>query len=986
MNRMNMIITDLLPETRGPNYTFNRNDSYSYVDHCAVSQDIIGLVHHTTVMPESVLNSSDHLAIMISINIKVPAAKIKKNLSRPAWSKVSPGDRDELYAHPLDIAVQNILLSFDLDPNDIINSNFDKTISPVDLNRFVQMLTEQMRNASYNLPISRYNPAAKPFWSESLKYLKNSSIEALKLWEQAGKPKGTELHEKYKSTKKLFQKTYDKTELEFEVQSIHELANKGELDQKYFWWCYNRMKKKSKGVSPIKDDSGNLITDVDMIRNEWSAYYEKLLGDDYEYRGDPDFYSGILHEFQNIRELQSNTSYLKGGAITQDEVLKIISNLELMKAPGWDEITNEHVKYAGNLTKAAITYMLNKIIENEDIPQNLKRGFMISLPKPHKDSTVKTNNRGITLLPVFYKMFERILLNREREWLFGPEVMSECQGAGREEISCLHTSFLVQESISHNLQVHGKAFSLLMDIMKAFDGVWLAGMLVKLYNMNIDIKTWKLLDNAYSNFQCAALVDGSPGPWFIVKRGVHQGGPISMPIYQASMNDLLIEFQQANVGTIIANTNLTCPAHADDIALVTYYKMAMNVLANIAYNHSIKWFYSFSVDKCIVMEFGNVTRMEREIPIRLGPDVVKTKPQAKHMGLTLTSNHKLELETYDKRADDLKSITFAARSLGSKSVPVVPSVVSKIYESVAIPKSLYGMEVVPINQSGLEVIEKAHRGMSKLIQNIPNNTPNASHLAPIGWHTLDTKISVMKLSFLWRLLCLPIDNIYRKVVTYFIQLCLNDHYVNLKSPTYSMVTYVKRYNLTNLLMESLYSDNHGKISLYKNQIKNVVYKYEEYCWKATMFLLYDVPHYVNCVSDIKMHPWWNFVKNAPGFYRPVSCIIALICGAQPKFLQTNFDNMFCCLCPDRIIDSATHVLFECSALSVHRNLYMSKIRLSMPLAMKNEFDNMSYSSKLIFILSGMNSKYCHEFLIIYKSMSIFVYEMYKARKKRYEPP
>ena len=57
---------------------------------------------------------------------------------------------------------------------------------------------------------------------------------------------------------------------------------------------------------------------------------------------------------------------------------------------------------------------------------------------------------------------------------------------------------------------------------------------------------------------------------------------------------------------------------------------------------------------------------------KLGPDIVKIKPQAKHMGLTLTSDHKLELETYDKRADDLKSITFAARSLGSRSVPVVP--------------------------------------------------------------------------------------------------------------------------------------------------------------------------------------------------------------------------------------------------------------------------------------------------------------------------
>ena len=176
------------------------------------------------------------------------------------------------------------------------------------------------------------------------------------------------------------------------------------------------------------------------------------------------------------------------------------------------------------------------------------------------------------------------------------------------------------------------------------------------------------------------------------------------------------------------------------------------------------------------------------------------------------------------------------------------------------------MEVVPINQTGFDEMEKAHRGMSKIIQNIPNSTPNASHLALVGWHTLDTKISIMKLSFLWRLLCLPIDNIYRKVLTFFVQMCLNDDcYVNLKSPTYSMFTYVKRYNLTELLVESLYKDNHGQISVYKNKIKNVVFKYEEYCWKATMFLLYDVPHYVYCVPDIRIHPWWNFVKNTPGF-------------------------------------------------------------------------------------------------------------------------
>ena len=111
-----------------------------------------------------------------------------------------------------------------------------------------------------------------------------------------------------------------------------------------------------------------------------------------------------------------------------------------MKACGWDEISNEHLRYSGDLTKATITWLLNKIVEKEFIPGGLKRGFIISLPKPNKDPTIKSDNRGITLLCVLYKLLENVVYEREKDWIFDHEVMNEIQGAGRKKISCLHTS------------------------------------------------------------------------------------------------------------------------------------------------------------------------------------------------------------------------------------------------------------------------------------------------------------------------------------------------------------------------------------------------------------------------------------------------------------------------------------------------------------------------------------------------------------------
>ena len=190
----------------------------------------------------------------------------------------------------------------------------------------------------------------------------------------------------------------------------------------------------------------------------------------------------------------------------------------------------------------------------------------------------------------------------------------------------------------------------------------------------------------------------------------------------------------------------------------------------------------------------------------------------------------------------------------------------------------------------------------------------------------------------------------------------------------------------NNLQESLHTNNEGKIMGYKRMIKEAVYTHEINCWSATMSLLHSLPFYDSSVPTIQLHPWWEFTKAVPNYYRQVSSIIAIICGAQPKFFQCNFDNRLCCLCCDRELDTPVHILFECSALAISRNLYLSKIRLSMPLAMKQEFNDMTNSNKCRFIFSAMNMKYCADFKIIYKSMASFIFEMYRARKKLYQPP
>ena len=57
--------------------------------------------------------------------------------------------------------------------------------------------------------------------------------------------------------------------------------------------------------------------------------------------------------------------------------MKIVNSLKNKKAPGFDGITAEHVKYGGQKLLAILTSICNSITKWEDIPTQLKRGIII---------------------------------------------------------------------------------------------------------------------------------------------------------------------------------------------------------------------------------------------------------------------------------------------------------------------------------------------------------------------------------------------------------------------------------------------------------------------------------------------------------------------------------------------------------------------------------------------------------------------------------
>ena len=124
----------------------------------------------------------------------------------------------------------------------------------------------------------------------------------------------------------------------------------------------------------------------------------------------------------------------------------------------------------------------------------------------------------------------------------------------------------------------------------------------------------------------------------------------------------------------------------------------------------------------------------------------------RHLGMDLVSENKFIAESYSRRIGQSQKTFSSLWVPGIELLPVPPNVLSKLYWSVVIPKMTYGMEIVPITETGMSKLEKVHRNYARVIQNLPVSTPMPSKLATEGWLSIDAFIYMRKLTFLWQIL------------------------------------------------------------------------------------------------------------------------------------------------------------------------------------------------------------------------------------------
>ena len=204
------------------------------------------------------------------------------------------------------------------------------------------------------------------------------------------------------------------------------------------------------------------------------------------------------------------------------------------------EIDYEHIRFAGRPFWKLLFQLYQTFFNNLSVCDSLLTGVILPLFKGKgAKANNKDNYRGITLFPTLCKIYEMVLLNRLEKFVEQQGLFSNMQFGFKEGVGCTEASFTILESINHMLERGSKVFGCFLDVRKAFDTVWIDGLLFKLFSeFGIKGRMWLVIRNLYTGVKAQVLYSGSLSRKFDILRGTGQRRIHAPFMYKVYINGL----------------------------------------------------------------------------------------------------------------------------------------------------------------------------------------------------------------------------------------------------------------------------------------------------------------------------------------------------------------------------------------------------------------------------------------------------------------
>jgi hypothetical protein len=184
-----------------------------------------------------------------------------------------------------------------------------------------------------------------------------------------------------------------------------------------------------------------------------------------------------------LRPLTPSTPTIK--PTTPTEVRHHIHSLKPRTAPGNDGISPEMLRHLPTRAIQHLTLLLNSIIKLGYFPTIWKAVKVIPTHQPNKPPKDANSYRPISLFSSISKILERIIASRLTTFVNQNHLIPDTQFGFRKKHSTVPQLARIVDYISHGYNHRKHTGMALLDLEKAYDTVWITGLLYKLIVLKV---------------------------------------------------------------------------------------------------------------------------------------------------------------------------------------------------------------------------------------------------------------------------------------------------------------------------------------------------------------------------------------------------------------------------------------------------------------------------------------------------------------------
>ena len=357
--------------------------------------------------------------------------------------------------------------------------------------------------------VGRRTPCGLPSWvTEETLRLKEERDKAKKrflldrthhsrdIWRKLN----TNLNESYKEDQQA--------KLNKQMEDLKVADEKGEYNTT--WKIIHEISGQDRKPNPkVKKRDGTAPSSDKELLDEWRLYFSALLNND---------------NGPSKSELPSPASQdlpICQDPPTLEETRKAIQGMKNNRAAGVDyAITSEALQSGGKVMLEVIHKFCVEVFTSLTPPEQWTTNIIVPLPKKG-DLSCMNNYRGITLMSIAAKVYNKILLTRLREHV---ELKLRNNQAGfRAGRSCAQQVHILRRIMEAFQDFQLPLTITFIDFKKAFDSINREVMFSVLRHYGIPDKLVKAIGVLYNNSKSAVMVDGNISEPFQVTTGVLQG-------------------------------------------------------------------------------------------------------------------------------------------------------------------------------------------------------------------------------------------------------------------------------------------------------------------------------------------------------------------------------------------------------------------------------------------------------------------------------